>query len=77
MNPLEAMAKAIYEIRNQDSWENAADWERFDHEKFARAALNALADNVTLKMVTDYLENDEPTQIAAMAAAIRAAGEDK
>jgi hypothetical protein len=73
MNPLEAMAKAIFaaHLPNYRWGETTAETKAY-FIKLARAARDALADNVSEKM-RNALEDRRHD----LAAAIRAAGEDK
>lgn len=78
MNPLEAMAKAIYEsIHPGEKWEDAVETDRAIAFTNARAARDALADNVDADMVRAYSESwwGDNTIVANIADAIRAAGE--
>jgi hypothetical protein len=76
MNPLEAMAKALCEsIYLYEDWTHATPGERAIAFTYARAALNALADNVNQAMIDSYDREEDCGP--SIAAAIRAAGEDK
>jgi hypothetical protein len=74
MNPLKAMAKAIWLEGDEQiiPWEHATPESQSLCLQLARAARDALADNVSEKM-RNALEDRRHD----LAAAIRAAGEDK
>jgi hypothetical protein len=73
MDPLEAMAKALCEsIYLYEDWTHATPGERAIAFTYARAARDALADNVS-----EDMRNTLADRRHDLAAAIRAAGEDK
>lgn len=83
MSPIEAMAKAIYAAHiPKHKWDKATDHTKSYFIKLACAAKDALAENVTERMTTTYLNtrvsNTATRNINALsiAAAIRAAGEE-